>query len=420
MVLGSQSPRDGMSRKYMVSRRRRTRRWPWVVLVGGLVLVGIYLVSSGDDAGPDEAVADGTGAVVDESQETLPVDNGMQLPPRDRMAGYVEARGNGRVQPTGGLQPEYRVPKQLGPVAGSDRVARQIDMRGGTARTVEMGVNREPQQPVDTAPRELPRAVDRGAGKSFPAFDEGMELIANDRPVEGRKVLSRLLFNHELDMAPSDLDAILQVLMSVNEVLVFGKNVVPGDPLTEYHTVQSGEYMGPIANRVYVPYQFLERINGVKANRMQAGRPLKLVKGPFHARVIKHQYRMDIYLEDVDGEPIYVTSFLVGLGEGDSTPIGNWVVEPGRKVSNPGWTNPRTNQTYSRNDPNNPIGEYWIALKGLDATNKDASGYGIHGTNEPDSVGTMASMGCVRMLDKDVKMVYDMLTEGRSTVQILP
>ena len=67
----------------------------------------------------------------------------------------------------------------------------------------------------------------------------------------------------------------------------------------------------------------------------------------------------------------------------------------------------------------NPIGERWIGLQGTDDTNKDLLGIGIHGTIDLDSIGANRSMGCIRMLDPDVKRVFDALTTRGSTVTIV-
>ena len=39
-------------------------------------------------------------------------------------------------------------------------------------------------------------------------------------------------------------------------------------------------------------------------------------------------------------------------------------------------------------------------------------GYGIHGTDEPSSIGRSVSHGCVRMLNKDVEQLYPMVAVG--------
>src|SRR5690606_24586167 len=154
------------------------------------------------------------------------------------------------------------------------------------------------------------------------------------------------------------------------------------------------------------------------ASRIQVGQKLKMIKGPFHAMVVKSAFRIDMYLEGADGRPVYITSFSVGLGESGSTPHGLFRV--GVKLENPGWTNPRTSQTYGPDDAGNPIGDYWIALEGIEEATKNLKSYGVHGTIEPHTIGTEASMGCVRLRDKDVEMVFKLLQSGVSTVRIVP
>jgi lipoprotein-anchoring transpeptidase ErfK/SrfK len=86
------------------------------------------------------------------------------------------------------------------------------------------------------------------------------------------------------------------------------------------------------------------------------------------------------------------------------------------KLTNPGWTDPTTHRTYSPDDPKNPIGEHWIGLEGLEGEAVGKTGYGVHGTIEPQSIGRNESLGCIRLLNEDVARVYELLTPGRSTV----
>jgi hypothetical protein len=39
-------------------------------------------------------------------------------------------------------------------------------------------------------------------------------------------------------------------------------------------------------------------------------------------------------------------------------------------------------------------------------------GYGIHGTNEPNSIGRAASHGCIRMARTDLEEFYALVAEG--------
>ncbi len=57
----------------------------------------------------------------------------------------------------------------------------------------------------------------------------------------------------------------------------------------------------------------------------------------------------------------------------------------------------------------NPIGPRWIGL--------NQKGYGIHGTNQPNSIGRAASHGCIRLRNRDVKRLYEMVRVG-DTVEI--
>jgi lipoprotein-anchoring transpeptidase ErfK/SrfK len=58
---------------------------------------------------------------------------------------------------------------------------------------------------------------------------------------------------------------------------------------------------------------------------------------------------------------------------------------------------------------NNPLGPRWIGLS--------QSGYGIHGTNHPESVGHAASHGCIRLRNRDIKQLFEMVSIG-DVVQI--
>ena len=52
----------------------------------------------------------------------------------------------------------------------------------------------------------------------------------------------------------------------------------------------------------------------------------------------------------------------------------------------------------------NPLGTRWIGLS--------KAGYGIHGTNAPESIGRAASHGCVRMRNRDVEELFALIGVG--------
>jgi len=54
----------------------------------------------------------------------------------------------------------------------------------------------------------------------------------------------------------------------------------------------------------------------------------------------------------------------------------------------------------------NPLGTRWIGLS--------EKGFGIHGTNAPQSIGKAASHGCIRMKKKDVEELFELVRVGDS------
>lgn len=92
-------------------------------------------------------------------------------------------------------------------------------------------------------------------------------------------------------------------------------------------------------------------------------------------------YRIIVDLSDrqlhlLDGN-IVTRSFPVGIGRMvTQTPIGEFTIV--NKQANPG----------------GPFGAFWMGLS--------KPHYGIHGTNDPSSIGHLVSLGCIRMYNEDV------------------
>ena len=117
-----------------------------------------------------------------------------------------------------------------------------------------------------------------------------------------------------------------------------------------------------------------------------------------------------LYLKRQDGS---VVSFPVAVGTARTpTPAGDYTVEA---VSNkPTWYPPDSirREAEAKGKPlpravppgeHNPLGEWFVRLQ---------NGIGIHGTNQPRSIGRAASHGCVRMHDRDVKELVAQLRAG--------
>ncbi len=109
-------------------------------------------------------------------------------------------------------------------------------------------------------------------------------------------------------------------------------------------------------------------------------------------------YRIIVDLSDrnlylLDGN-IVVRSFPVGIGKMvTKTPSGEFAII--NKQANPG----------------GPYGVLWMGLS--------RPHYGIHGTNDPSSIGRQVSHGCIRMYNDDV-MALSQLVPIRTRVTIRP
>src|SRR5262249_50702499 len=132
-------------------------------------------------------------------------------------------------------------------------------------------------------------------------------------------------------------------------------------------------------------------------------------------------YRLDLYMgaPDQPDDWVFVRSFRVGLGASDGTPLGTFVVKKGSKLVDPPWINPHSGEKFVGGDPKNPIGHRWIGLEGV-GESAQHTGYGIHGTIDPDSIGQQRSMGCIRLGNDDIELMFELLGEQVSVVRIVP
>lgn len=60
-------------------------------------------------------------------------------------------------------------------------------------------------------------------------------------------------------------------------------------------------------------------------------------------------------------------------------------------------------------DPKNPLGSRWI---GFDAMGTDGRIYGIHGTNQPASIGKYVSQGCIRTQNEVITSLFPLIPLG--------
>jgi lipoprotein-anchoring transpeptidase ErfK/SrfK len=95
-----------------------------------------------------------------------------------------------------------------------------------------------------------------------------------------------------------------------------------------------------------------------------------------------------------------VTVYPVAVGAPDSpSPVGTFTVIT--RVSNPTYYTPGK---VVAPGAATPIGTRWIGLS--------EKGYGIHGTDNPKSIGFAKSHGCIRLKNADVERLFERLRTG--------
>jgi lipoprotein-anchoring transpeptidase ErfK/SrfK len=95
----------------------------------------------------------------------------------------------------------------------------------------------------------------------------------------------------------------------------------------------------------------------------------------------------------------------------NASPVGEWKVRRITKMPTFRWDKGMLQHGQRSGNfhllppgPNSPVGVMWIAL--------NKKGIGIHGTNDPDSIGRAASHGCVRLANWDVVRLATKIKSG--------
>ncbi len=183
--------------------------------------------------------------------------------------------------------------------------------------------------------------------------------------------------------------------------------------------IRKGDTLSEIANHYDVGMAEIKAANpGISAKKLRIGQTILI---PKQYILPPPQYRKGIVINIPEARIYYFTSdgqqvktFPVALGrEGWRTPVGKtWVI---KKEKDPVWNVPESIRLASKEKgkilprqvqagPDNPLGHYAIYL--------GFAGYLIHGTNDPSSIGKLVSSGCIRMHNRDVEQLFQLVDRG--------
>ncbi len=156
-------------------------------------------------------------------------------------------------------------------------------------------------------------------------------------------------------------------------------------PTLNTYVVRTGDTMYKIAYAFGITVQQLQASNpGVRPTNLYDGMVLCLPLAPVPYSIVVNiqAKRLDLYRQGN-----LVKTYPVATGKPTTpTPVGTFTI------------------VNKQVDPGGPFGTRWMGLS--------EPHYGIHGTNNPASIGTAASNGCIRMYNRDVEDLFNIVSVG--------
>ncbi len=166
----------------------------------------------------------------------------------------------------------------------------------------------------------------------------------------------------------------------------------------ENYLVKSGDSFDRIALRHGISINLLWDLNKIPRGHktLHPGDNLKVPKAAPRMVIRKSDFTTSLYFGDN-----LVRQYIIAHGKNDNTPVGStsitsMTIDPEKQARGP-------------NDVRAEMKLRWIGW-GTYASGR--SGFGFHGTQNPDSIPGMSSRGCIRMRDHDVVELYDIVREG--------
>ena len=261
----------------------------------------------------------------------------------------------------------------------------------------------EPPQPVVAKPEPpQPEPAPAAPAEAESLLKQASEMSTR-QPLEARALAHRVLALPGVREYDATWRRAAQIISDINRVFM---NSTAPCPEKRTYTVKTGDVLVRIAYREKTTVQALMKLNGnLDPRRLYVGRKLAYIGGDWSIKVSKSQFLLTLYL---DGTLYRI--YQVGIGRDNRTPVGTFKVRD--KVINPAWDSPEGRIPPS--DPRNILGTRWMGLEATGDTSPSLTGYGIHGTTLPDTVGTPSSAGCVRLRNEEVNDLYDAIPEPQA------
>jgi len=220
------------------------------------------------------------------------------------------------------------------------------------------------------------------------------------------------LVDADLHQASSGAPARLVCASGIIEVLPFSRTVHRNfEPTHLPHPTRV------IDERLHIPVRGLEEILPVQATWNEQARAWTLACGDRRMKVAVSEDLFEITIDRSDRtlEVCYAGRRLAKwgccVGEGNNSPIGQWRVQ--NKAQWPPWR-AYWGEYIPGGSPRNPLGARWLGTTARGWETGRA--IGIHGTNQPSSIGRRISGGCIRLTNAHAIEMYNTIPVGSRVI----
>jgi len=165
------------------------------------------------------------------------------------------------------------------------------------------------------------------------------------------------------------------------------------------YQINPGDTLYKIAKQFNTTVDLIMKSNSLKTDKIFPGKKIKIYNLPFSIVVDKSQNTLILK----SNEEI-VKTYVISTGLHNSTPIGSFKIKD--KLIDPPWF--KEGKVIPAESPENILGSRWLGF--------DLAGYGIHGTNDPKTLGQHITQGCVRMSNRDVEELYTIVHIGTEVI----
>jgi LysM repeat protein len=200
---------------------------------------------------------------------------------------------------------------------------------------------------------------------------------------------------------------VADLIGEINSLLIFSS--APSERKIN-HRVASGDSLSRIA-RHKTTIRGLQKGNNIPLDSavIHPGNVLRFFPGEWTIEVVKSEFILMLFHQGK-----FFKYYKVGTGKENRTPEGEFLIYG--KVVDPIWEKP--GEHIPPGDPRNVLGTRWMKIQPVGDTAITGSGYGIHGTVEPDSIGTPSSQGCIRMRNDEIEELFDIIPDTKVKVII--